>query len=175
MIYVTADLHFFHDNIIRHCNRPFRDANEMNEKLIQNWNSLVTQGDEVFILGDVTMKGPDQAFFVLSRLVGKKYLIRGNHDNFADNDEWQQYQWVFEWVKDYFELKVDNQVFVLCHYPFAEWNQQRRGSIHLHGHQHNRPDYNLRQRQEGMRRFDVGVDANGFAPVSLQKIINFFA
>ncbi len=173
MIYVTADLHFFHDNIIRHCNRPFRDADAMNEKLIQNWNSLVKPDDEVYILGDVTMKGPDQAFSLLSRLAGKKYLIRGNHDRFVDNDEWQQYSWVFEWVKDYYEMTVDNQVFVLCHYPFAEWNQQRRGAIHLHGHQHNHSDYNLKQREEGLRRYDVGVDANGFAPVAFNQIVSF--
>ncbi len=175
MIYVTADLHFSHDNIIRHCDRPFRDVDAMNEKLIQNWNSLVKPDDEVYVLGDVTMKGPDQAFSLLSRLVGKKYLIRGNHDNFVDNDEWQQYQWVFGWVKDYFELTVDNQVFVLCHYPFLEWNQQRRGAIHLHGHQHNHADYNLQKRKQGLRRYDVGVDANGYTPLALKQIISFFA
>ena len=36
MIYFTSDLHFYHEKIIHHCNRPFRDAQEMNEKLIQN-------------------------------------------------------------------------------------------------------------------------------------------
>lgn len=41
MIYFTSDLHFYHEKIIHHCNRPFRDAQEMNEKLIQNWNSIV--------------------------------------------------------------------------------------------------------------------------------------
>ena len=73
MIYFTSDMHFFHERIIRHCGRPFRDVQEMNERLIQNWNGTVGPDDEVYILGDVTMKGPEQAFAVLSRLSGKKY------------------------------------------------------------------------------------------------------
>ena len=40
--------------------------------------------DEVYILGDVTMKGASNANTVLSQLKGKKYLIKGNHDNFVE-------------------------------------------------------------------------------------------
>ena len=173
MIYFTSDLHFYHEKIIRHCNRPFSDAQEMNEKLIQNWNSVVTLTDEVYILGDVTMKGPEQAFAVLSRLSGKKYLIRGNHDYFVDKGDWQKYSWLFEWVKDYHELNFKNQKFVLFHYPIAEWNGFFRGAIHLHGHQHNFAAYNLQQKQAGLRRYDVGVDANNFSPVSLEAIVAY--
>lgn len=75
MIYFTADLHFYHDNIIKHTNRPFRDYTEMNETLVKNWNRLVKPQDEIYILGDVTMKGPAFATEMLSRLTGRKYLI----------------------------------------------------------------------------------------------------
>ena len=76
---------------------------------------------------------------------------------------------------DYHELTVGKDFFVFCHYPFVEWNRQRHGAYHLHGHQHNHSDYNLRQRKEGLRRYDVGVDANGFTPVPLEKIVRIFA
>ena len=171
MIYFTSDLHFWHEKIIHHCNRPFKDVQEMNEKLICNWNAVVKPDDEVFILGDVTMKGPEQAYTVLSRLSGKKYLVRGNHDLFVDNADWRQYSWVFQWVKDYHEMVLNNQKFVLFHYPIAEWADFYKGAIHLHGHQHNAAAYNLQQQKMGLRRYDVGVDANGYTPVSLDNII----
>ena len=143
MIYFTSDMHFFHERIIRHCGRPFRDALEMNEKIIQNWNNTVSPDDEVFLLGDVTMKGPEQAFAVLSRLTGKKYL-------------------------------VSNQKFVLFHYPIAEWTDFYKGAIHLHGHQHNPMVYNHQQKQAGVKRYDVGVDANIYKPVCIEDVIKFF-
>ena len=61
MIYFTSDLHFGHKNIISHTGRPFSAAEEMDEALIRNWNRTVQPNDEVYILGDLTMKGPDFA------------------------------------------------------------------------------------------------------------------
>ena len=146
----------------------------MNDVIIDNWNSVVLPDDEVYILGDVTMEGPEKSFAMLSQLKGRKYLIRGNHDRFVDNADWKQYSWVFQWVKDYHELIWNNQKFVLFHYPITEWADYYKGAIHLHGHQHNKKDYNLQQLQAGLRRFDVGVDANDFVPVSAEKIIAEF-
>lgn len=71
MIYFTADLHFYHDKIIRHTQRPFRSAEEMNKVLIQKWNARIAYDDEVFILGDFTMKGADLASACLYALKGK--------------------------------------------------------------------------------------------------------
>lgn len=173
MIYFTADLHFYHDKIIQHTNRPFYSAEDMNRRLIHNWNQTVRHQDEVYILGDVTMKGPELAKEALSQLRGRKYLIRGNHDKFADAKEFDQS--TFVWVKDYYELSWQNQRFVLFHYPIEEWSGYFRGAIHLHGHQHNHADYNYSNLEKGLRRFDVGVDANYMKPVSVEDIITFFS
>ena len=62
----------------------------------------------------------------------------------------------------------------LKYYPMLSWPHKSSGAIHLHGHIHAREDYNLKNLMEGVRRYDVGVDANGFLPVSVQQIISFF-
>ncbi|WP_229056300.1 metallophosphoesterase [Collinsella sp. D33t1_170424_A12] len=83
----------------------------------------------------------------------------------------------FEAVLDYFELKpgeCHGTRMVLSHYPMLSWNGKRRGSIQLHGHIHADPAYNERNRSRGILRYDVGVDANGYAPVSRDDILDFF-
>lgn len=172
MIYFTSDLHFYHDNIIRHTNRPFQNAEQMNQALIKKWNDKVSFNDEVYILGDVTMKGPQLAMEALSQLKGRKYLIRGNHDRFADHRDFEPS--FFGWIKDYHELTCANTRFILFHYPILEWNGFHKGTIQLHGHQHNHEDYNFNNLRDGVLRFDVGVDANYMAPVSAEDILAFF-
>lgn len=170
--YFTADTHFYHSNVLQYERRPFQTVEEMNEALIRNWNAKVSPEDDIYILGDFTLKGPSPANALLEQLQGRKYLIRGNHDGFADQKSFRQD--AFVWVKDYFELCWQNQYFILCHYPLLSWNGMRQGAFHLHGHQHNKPHYNEGNRHDNLRRLDVGVDANGMAPVSAEEIIAFW-
>ena len=171
MIYFTADLHFNHNNIIKHTGRPFQNFEEMDRALIKNWNQKVRPRDEVYILGDVTMKGPDVAKAAMTQLNGRKYLVRGNHDNFVDSKGFDPS--IFEWVKDYHRMVYKGQRIMLFHYPIEEWDQMLRGAIHLHGHQHNKPEYNYTNAKNGIWRFDVGVDANFLAPISIDDVFSF--
>ena len=98
MIYFTADLHFGHSNVISYENRPFQTVEEMDGALIQNWNRRVSPEDEIFILGDLTLKGPEKANAVLEQLQGRKYLVRGNHDGYVERAAFCQAH--FQWVKD---------------------------------------------------------------------------
>lgn len=173
MIYFTSDLHFYHEKIIQHTSRPFHHAEEMNKKLIDKWNRKVMPTDEIYILGDVTMKGASYASQALNALHGKKYLIRGNHDHFVDQPNFDQN--LFLWIKDYHELTYQNETFILFHYPIEEWNGFFRGTIHLHGHQHNHSYYNYDNLKKRIKRFDVGVDANEMEPVSIEDILAFFS
>ena len=56
MNFYIGDPHLGHEAIIRLCNRPFADVDEMDDAIISNWNSRVTNGDTVFILGDMMFR-----------------------------------------------------------------------------------------------------------------------
>ena len=79
----TSDLHLGHRNVIKFCNRPFENEKEMNEKLIENWNSVVDEKDIIFVLGDTFWFNDSHVIKkVLNKLNGIIYIIPGNHDNF---------------------------------------------------------------------------------------------
>jgi calcineurin-like phosphoesterase family protein len=79
-LFFTSDTHFFHEGIIKFCNRPFESVEEMNETLIRNWNETVPKDGTVFHLGDFAFGGWREWMSAYNRLNGKIYLILGNHD-----------------------------------------------------------------------------------------------
>ena len=52
MNYYISDLHFGHANVIRHDARPFADVGEMDRVLIERWNAVVGEDDDVYVVGD---------------------------------------------------------------------------------------------------------------------------
>lgn len=82
--WIISDTHCGHENIIKYCNRPYKNAAHMDEDLVQRWNNRVKPGDIVYHLGDVGMnKGDEYLPKIIARLNGKKILILGNHDKSA--------------------------------------------------------------------------------------------
>jgi calcineurin-like phosphoesterase family protein len=168
-IFFTSDTHFGHAGALALYRRPFNSVREMNEGILDGWNRVVGEMDEVWHLGDfaVTAKRrtrePEETADVVDlfrRLKGKKYLIRGNND-----PPWVAAALV-DWcsVEDYREIEREGVYLVLCHYPFRTWNRMSKGAINLHGHSHGRL-------KPLPRQVDVGVDAQGFRPVTLQEIL----
>ena len=87
MTWITSDLHLFHDNIIVYCGRPHQNCDEMNNFIVDTWNSAVSPGDRVIVVGDLSagLKGRhDELYKIISHLQGRKTLIRGNHDHQPD-------------------------------------------------------------------------------------------
>ncbi len=162
-VFFTADPHFFHEGIIGHCGRPFKDAQEMGEALIRNWNAVVPRDGQVFVLGDMFWKKGDmeKCERVMQRLNGKKWLVAGNHDLFSRED---YLALGFEDARDYLEASLEKQVLVLSHYPLLEWNGFYRGYWHLHGHVHGRGSH------FSFRALDVGVDANNYVPLTWREV-----
>jgi calcineurin-like phosphoesterase family protein len=167
MIYFTSDLHFGHESIIKFCNRPFGSVEAMNKALINNWNTTVGYEDEIYILGDFT-NDIGKAKRYLPALNGKKYMIAGNHDKWLNTPE--ETNFYFEWVKEYAVINGKGFKWVLFHYPLAEWAGFYSGSIHLHGHVHNR-QISKSWNNSIVRAFNVGVDVNDYKPISIDALI----
>lgn len=159
MRYFTADTHFFHQNIISYCGRPFKDAKQMNQVIKDNWNEIVKDDDTIYVLGDLsTWYNIDvsQVAHFVRKLNGRKILILGNHDKFEPFD---YVDMGFESVHTHLyleDLKVHlthdpaNSVLI----PHSKW---------LCGHVH------------GLFKsvgnvLNVGVDVWDFAPVCEQAI-----
>ena len=174
----TSDHHFGHENIIGYCARPFANADATNRAMVDRWNDVVADSDEVWILGDLVVS---QLTTNLSahvwRLKGRKILVPGNHDTC-----WKGRKKGPNQVTAYFDLGgiariVDDpdpvvlagQQVRIHHFPyqmdtrydlkFMEHRPKDDGGWLLHGHIHEK------WRQD-RKQINVGVDAWHFAPVS---------
>ena len=146
MRYYIADCHFFHKSLLDKMDcRGFNDVEDMNEYMIQQWNSRVNKNDEVIILGDLSWGTYQQTLEIIQQLKGKKFMIKGNHDRFLSDKNFDSS--LFGWIKDYAELSDNKRKVVLSHYPIACYNGQYRRdefgnpkTFMLHGHIHNTQD-----------------------------------
>lgn len=168
MIYYISDLHFYHSNIIKMCNRPFHDVDVMNQILIDNWNTTVTNSDTVYFLGDFSFKcNQNQADKILEQLNGKKYFIKGNHDKETWLNRVKEKHLIEDWF-DYKDIDDSGRRVILCHYPIHSWNGLYRGGYHLYGHVHN----NTVDNQEWQKnRFNVSCEVLDYTPKTLDQLI----
>ena len=168
MIYYISDTHFYHENIIKLCKRPFETVEQMNLTLISKWNKNIKPEDEVYFLGDFSNKCTlEQSVEILKLLNGKKYFIKGNHDSKEFIDFIIENNLV-ECVKDYLEIEDCNRKVVLCHYPIEDWNGQYGGTFHLFGHIHNNTKHNYKTFE---RRFNVSCEVLDYEPKTLDELI----
>ena len=171
-VYFTSDTHFGHENIIRYCNRPFRNAEEMNAELIRRWRETVPEDGVVFHLGDFAHGNARLWNDILSALTGRKYLILGNHDMKALR---QGYMGRFEHVAQQMTIRVGGQAIVLNHNPFLCYGGSYRDVWQLFGHVHSGPASHTGLDHPRLKmlfplQYDVGVDNNDFRPISFAEV-----
>lgn len=194
-VWFTADVHDFHKNIFKHC--PGRleamrdwawrndidfpedeqDQVELMERwIIDVWNKTVSKKDSVYILGDFSFKSAKENEKLLSKLHGKKYLILGNHDGNVDNlaNYFQYIKQIAEYKAKGYEDSGNTVCFEMCHYPLRSWNRMQHGTLHLHGHCHNR--LSRENFINGLLRVDVGWDSDlaRYNLVSVEQILEYF-
>lgn len=165
-IWVVSDTHFGHDNIIKYCNRPFSNIHEMNQCMVDNWNSTVQDGDIVYHLGDVYMStrefNGNDAWYLMSRLKGRKRLVLGNHDEAKDAVLLKHFQKIVAW-RHFKEFGL-----LLTHVPVHPGTLNEKTSVNVHGHIHQNivKDGNVKDH----RYKNVSVEHTNYGLVNIEDL-----
>ena len=176
-VFLVSDTHFGHAGVCRFTRndgvtklRPWDNADEMDEFMVEAWNERVKPNDKVYHLGDVVMSR--RSLSIMDRLNGDKVLIRGNHDIFKDED----YRKYFRELRAYHVMNG----MILSHIPIHSESLGRFG-VNIHGHLHaNRVMRPARVLEEfidhGCTTIDeryhcVCVEQTNFAPILFEDVI----
>lgn len=184
MRYWTSDLHVSHGNIIRHVPRPFwkfedgeqvPDVEAMDRALVDNWNDVVSDSDEVWVVGDVALS-PKRALPVVKQMKGNKFLVPGNHDAVHRmHKKWQKSLPIYEEMGftvlgSQETVEIAGESVLVCHFPYPSGDVPRHGDKYsglrpddeggwlICGHVHSPWKVNGRM-------IHVGVDAHNYTPV----------
>lgn len=134
--FFIADTHFGGEKIRRYENRPFESSAQMDERLIENWNAVVSPEDTVYVLGDFSDYGDSRKDAeILSKLQGSKILVMGNHDRHRTPQEWREAGFL-----ECYSLPVLYEgFFLLSHEPL--YINVNMPYANFYGHVHANPSY----------------------------------
>jgi len=153
MYFFTADEHFGHTKIIEYCNRPFKTLTEMDNTIMERFNSVVGKNDTTIHAGDFCwFNRPAAAQEYINQLNGNHIFIKGSHDH-----------WMPDSTKYMWRKMIDGQFIMVCHYAMRIWERSHYNSWQLFGHSHGRLEAVGKQ-------YDIGVDNNNFYPISFDTL-----
>lgn len=170
-IWFSSDTHFGHNRAFIYEPRGFSNIYEHDKTIINNWNSLVDNNDEVYLLGDIMLGDNEYGLNCLKQLKGRIHIVRGNHCTDARMELYKQCWNVIEITEGQY-LKVNGQNFYLCHYPTNTSNLEKSDNlkehiINLYGHTHQKTNF-----YQGIPyMYHVGVDSHSCIPVSLEQVL----
>ena len=191
MIFFTSDIHFGQQSLLatgKWKERPFNTLEEMHSEIIKRWNKKVTNGDDVYILGDIGSRGYQNMHVeLIAQLKGRKHLIIGNHDDIKDLRVQQQFVEIVQAKSLSVMANKEPYKLLLTHCPYMMWDGQHRGVIMLYGHLHNTLDEKLFQqylaaynkerppkaenREDPCRAYSVCQCLWDYEPVTLEEIL----
>lgn len=156
--FITSDQHLGHYNIIKYCNRPFETLDEMNDTLIDNWNSEVSAEDNVFFLGDLAFGKHSKTDDWINELNGNIIFFRGNHDVSREIQFFSSAIVTFEGIPFYLTHDPDGVP--------STW----RGWI-IHGHHHNNIPDRYPFIHYKYKTVNVSVELTNYKPVNVTAIL----
>ena len=159
-VWFIGDTHFYHNNIIEYCNRPFKDVYEMNEQEVQNWNNTVSKNDKVFMVGDFALANKAKIIEIGQRLNGRKTLILGNHDH---ESKYTYYEAGFEYVSRYPIIFED--LYIISHQP--QFIQSHSMYANIFAHVHDSPEYT----DCSPCSFCVSAERINYTPIEFNEIV----
>lgn len=170
-IWVISDTHFNHANILKFEDRvgkkvrdQFSSVEEMNEVMIQRWNSVVKPGDKVYHLGDVVFGADKEQWLAknMARLNGSKRLLLGNHDEATHFVGKGQFQKTMLWrVFKEFNILMTHVPVHISTLGESRFNKTPMFSVHGHIHQNKSP--------QGPYRC-VCVEQTNYTPVNIEDL-----
>lgn len=175
MIYYISDIHFNDQKIFDKCKRPFSGIDEFKNTIIKNWNSKVSESDDVYILGDIAEDTDEDALMIFKELKGNKHLIVGNHDEKLVKAIKESK--LFASIKFIDLIEDAGRKVCICHYPLMDWMEFNRNGILVYGHIHNKTKDNgiayaqIKDYYKDKPAYNCGVDVTGYTPVTLDEMI----
>ena len=173
-IFVTSDLHFNHDREFIWGARGFSSVQEMNETIIHRWNMVVSEEDDVYVLGDLCLGGAGmntENQKLIEQLNGRIHIILGNHDTPARVEMYRFCKNVVEEPKYADMLRYRGYHFYLSHFPTMTANLEKESlkqcTINLFAHTHQ----TTRFYQDIPFMYHVGQDSYNCFPVLLDDAI----
>jgi calcineurin-like phosphoesterase family protein len=156
-VYLISDTHFNHANIIKYCNRPFANVEEMDKTIIKNWNNIVRDKDIVYFLGDLVLsrKKSKKTRELINMLNGEIVIIKGNHDKVGEK---------------FRIIEYEGYKFMLIHNPDSSLTFNFDGWV-IHGHHHGNYLDEYPFINPFKKRINVSVEVLDYKPVSLDLII----
>ena len=144
-----SDLHFGHYNAMTILDkRGFKTLDEMDEYMINQWNSVVDYDDTVVIVGDLSFYDGGKTLSLIKRLKGNKILIKGNHERYLNDPKFDKK--VFHYIDRYDEIQDGERRVICSHFPNIFYNGQYRktkdgepASYMVYGHIHDTQDMRL--------------------------------
>ena len=164
-VWIISDHHFHHKNILKYEDRPFNTIEEMNEKMIENWNSVINDSNKVFHLGDFCFSNKEDTKSIIDKLNGYIILIKGNHDRKHST------KWLLETGFDevYSYPIIYCQDYILSHEPIDF--RLLKGFKNIHGHIHS-PKRELEYPDVNKDSYiNVCVEVNNYTPILFEKIL----
>ena len=159
-VWFWSDLHLFHTNIIKYCDRPFSDVGEMNKALLTNCLKRVSANDILVFGGDIMMSNLPGANQILRAMPGFKINVLGNHD--VQNKTNELLRLAVDEVAPCIEFEFNGTSFLLTHYPVPE-SLLASGQVNIHGHTHRNPVPSALG--SGERHINLCVEHTEYSPV----------
>lgn len=161
MIWLSSDIHFGEERL-QLFERPFKNSDEMNEKIIESFNSVVSPDDDLILVGDICNQNHPEKLPLVGMLNGRKTLIRGNHDRPITDEQFLRYFAKVIPENKGLKIELGGVPCYVTHYPTNSVQNRFNLVGHIHG-----------AFKVQLNMLNVSVDVHHFLPIN-EELIAFY-
>lgn len=165
-VFLTGNQQFGRMGAIRKYKRPFDNVEEMNQHLIEQWNSVVSEKDLVFVLGNFVWD-PETAEEIYRKLNGQICVFDGEHDT-ATYDVSNNSSLNIDFIEEGIHILKEAKI-CLSYWPLNEWPRKSKGWPSVIGYPDKKYDTSHK-----LNRLNVACDFWDYKPVKASRILGLF-